>query len=53
VNVLASSNEEQDVIRSYNLGANSYIRKPVGFNPFTEAVRQLGLCWFVLNEVSS
>ncbi len=48
--VLTSSKEDQDLIDSYNLGANSYIQKPVDFTQFTEAVRQLGLYWLVLNE---
>ena len=49
--VLTSSNEQQDKVQSYNLGANSYVRKPVDFEQFIEAARQLGLFWLVLNEV--
>ena len=48
--ILTSSKEEKDLIDGYRLGANSYIRKPVDFNQFTESVRQLGLYWLVLNE---
>jgi two-component system response regulator len=48
--ILTSSNEEQDRMRGYDLGANSYVRKPVDFVQFTEAVRQLGLYWLLLNE---
>jgi two-component system response regulator len=48
--ILTSSNEEQDRLRGYDLGANSYVRKPVDFVQFTEAVRQLGLYWLLLNE---
>lgn len=50
VAVLTSSKEEKDLISSYSLGANSYIRKPVDFDQFCECVRQLGLYWLVLNE---
>ncbi|MGE5249936.1 MAG: response regulator [Bacteroidota bacterium] len=50
--ILTSSREEQDLIRGYSLGANSYVRKPVDFNQFVEAVRQLGLYWLVLNEAA-
>ena len=49
--ILTSSREEQDLIQSYSLGANSYVRKPVDFTQFIEAVLNLGLYWLVLNEV--
>ena len=48
--ILTSSKEEQDIITGYSLGANSYIRKPVDFSQFMEAIRQIGLYWLVLNE---
>jgi two-component system response regulator len=50
--VLTSSKEEEDIIRSYSLGANSYVRKPVDFSAFGEAVKTLGLYWLILNETA-
>jgi two-component system response regulator len=49
--VLTTSSEDRDKVESYKLGANSYVRKPVDFNQFTEAVKNLGLYWLLLNEV--
>lgn len=51
--VFTSSSEEEDMIKSYDFGANSYVRKPVEFEQFLEATRQLGLYWLVLNEVAA
>jgi two-component system, response regulator len=50
--VFTSSSEEEDMLSSYSLGANSYVRKPVEFEQFLEATKQLGLYWLVLNEVA-
>jgi two-component system response regulator len=49
--VLTSSNSEEDVVRSYDLGVNSYVRKPVEFGEFASAVRQVGLYWLLLNKL--
>jgi two-component system response regulator len=48
--VLTSSKRDEDLLESYGLGANAYVRKPVGFAEFTEAVRALGLFWLIFNE---
>lgn len=48
--VLTTSNEERDLLESYSLGCNSYIRKPVDFLQFSEAIRQLGMYWLLMNE---
>ena len=48
--ILTSSREDTDLIRGYDLGANGYVRKPVDFIQFAEAVRQLGLYWLIINE---
>ena len=48
--ILTTSSEEEDVLASYQLGANSYVRKPVDFDEFTEAIRHVGLYWLLINE---
>lgn len=51
--ILTTSNEQQDIMKSYEDGANSYIRKPVDFDQFVDSVRQLGMYWLMLNEAPS
>jgi CheY-like chemotaxis protein len=51
--VLTSSKEQEDILKSYELGANAYVRKPVDFVQFTEAVKHLGLFWLLVNETPS
>jgi len=48
--ILTSSDEERDIVKGYRLGANSYVRKPVDFMEFTEAAKQLGLYWLLMNR---
>ncbi len=49
--ILTSSNEQSDLLSGYELGCNSYIRKPVDFNQFTDTVKQLGFYWLLINEI--
>jgi DNA-binding response OmpR family regulator len=49
--ILTSSNQEEDLVKSWDRGVNSYIRKPIDFNEFSEVVRQLGVYWLLLNQL--